>query len=267
MNNYVTHEELDKLLRGYEKIGSIEDHVTKLDSVLRKFLNENIELFGTKTKAEMDLKITSLTQKFEATLKASMESSKVTNMREIIELCKAQIESQSKNILNETLSIIDKKSKDIRNNVEDSVSSKLISSQKESENVLNILKREIYSNIMTYQEIVENLCATSIQKAIDSHRSTLETLVNNVLSDQYKQLVAEFVQMKVDIQMELTQKVVDKKFIEDKMSKLENDLLSKTQETINFQIDQSRAMMEQSARAEISDSLKQASNQMLNSLL
>ncbi|MEO5348880.1 MAG: hypothetical protein H7836_04465 [Magnetococcus sp. YQC-3] len=267
MEKAITQEQLEQILKGYEKIGAVDNQIAKLDTVFRKFISETIDLARSQLKNELDIKINSLVQKFDTTIKNAIDSAKANNFKEVVELCKVQIEAQSRNILSENLKLIEKKSNDIRNNTEQSISQKLLISEKEVESSISNVKRDMYAQIVNFEKYVENLCVVSMQKAIDTHKGAIETLITSELSAQYQSFKEQLSQIHYEIMKELENKIIDKKLIDDRLASIEKDLLAKTQGVINFQLDQSRAMMEQSARAEISESLKLASKEMLTSLL
>jgi hypothetical protein len=265
--SYITREELDVFLRGYEKIGSLDSIASQIDGALRKYILESFETNVGAIKRELSASMNNLSQKFESMIKQSADSSKTANLREVIELSKVQIEAQSRNIMTETLKTIDKKSSEIRNNIEQSISQKLLINEKEIDSKVTTLKSLIWQEIMNYQSMIENLCVSSIQKAIESQRTTIEGLIEDTLHNHYSKIKEDMTQLRLVIMSELENKIVDKKLIDERLADMEKQLVSKTQNVINFQLEQSRAMMEQSARAEITDSLKHASKDILNSLL
>lgn len=264
--NFVKHEELEKALQSYEKTGSLEKIAGKIDAGLRKFITESLDNIKMVLRSEQDSRITQLTQKFESIVRSSVDTAKSSNFKEMASYTRTQIEAQAKLILDDTLKIIDKKSQDIRFGLEQSITQKLIITQKEVDSTISVMKTDIYNQILTYQQYIENLCTTSIHKAVESHKGSIETMINDTLNTHYSKLKEDFSQMKAEIQLELNNKVVDKTYIEDKLLNMERELVAKTQENINFQIEQSRNMMEQSARAEINESLKQASSNLLKTL-
>lgn len=265
--SYITRQELETLLRGYEKIGSLDSIASQIDTALRKYIDTSFENNMSNIKRELATSLNNHAQRYDSLIKQSADTSKSANFREVIELSKVQIEAQSRSILTETLKTIDKKSSEIRNNIEQSISQKLLINEKEVDSRVTTLKSLIWQEIMNYQSMVENLCVSSIQSAIESQRATIQGLIEDTLHNHYSKIKEDMTQLRLAIMGELENKIVDKKLIDERLADMEKQMVAKTQSVINFQLDQSRQIMEQSARAEITDSLKHASKDILNSLL
>lgn len=264
---YVSHDELDKILRAYEKAGNLENISKTIDTNLRKHLQDVSENHAISLKKEIETKITNQTSKFESQIRQTTENMKSSIVKEINDVIKYQIDVLNKSVLSENLKVIDKKFQEVRSYLDGSITQKLTLHEKEYANNLSIAKREIYSQFVNFQTFVENLCVTSIQKAIESQKSTIENLVQSTLKEEYQKIKEDVSQLRSDIMNELENKIVDKKMIDERIAQIENELVAKTHSLIEFQLEQSRVMMEQSARAEIAESLKVTSKNILNALV
>jgi len=256
IKNLVTKEELESILKQYEKVGQIERVSTKIDSELKSFVMKTIESQVENLKVMFSNNLKEISTSYDSMNKSQSQAIQKNIMNEVQVLVKGQLEIFSNRLLADCLKQIEKKADDIRIQFDKSISNKTVNLEKVVDGKIFEHTKAVNDKMVSYQGIVENLCSESIFKAIDAHRSVVENIVTTKLSESYESVKDDFANLKNFLMSELTKKVIDKKMIEDRLNTIEGDLIAKTQDIIKFQIEQSRQMMEQSTRAEINESLK-----------
>jgi len=264
--NFVTEAALELALKEYEKISTSAANAQKLDAQFRKFFETMAEASAKALRTEVDSKLNQIIVELDRKIALAASSTETKVSSDIL-----------------------KKLDSLKRGVEDQISAQVNSNIQAKSEQLNALVNQSLARMKKEQEVFDSRLndefEVKMRSLTDKTVSTAQAAANEVcqrtvvsVSTQTIHTVEtslatynSFAQAKFDeftqlLVKELEQKAVDKERLLKHISSIEKDLLAKTQGIIAFQIEQARAMMEQSARAEMREGIRERLADVLTSL-
>lgn len=264
--DYITRDELDKAIARCEKLGTAEKHLSKMDVELRGYFRDLIDALDLKASQSVDNKIAAMSDKTQAAIKNSESTIKNNLIKEV-----GDVLDNSKGHITETvLASVYKTLKDLTIDVEQKIKSQnqelKIKVQDDLNSTVKTVDESVQAKILEFKAEVESDLHKRIHKAVNQASNLFTKTLVETFDKHQEEFKNELKLFKQSIDEELSHKVVDKQAIDGKFAQIESEMKAKVQQIINFQLDQARFMMEQSARAEISESLKSLTGNFLGSL-
>lgn len=254
--DYITRDELDKILGLYEKLGTSEEYVGKIDVSLRAYQKNLIDESEMRTSQLIEQKISLLSNKLQDVIRNS-ESLVHNNISKEV----GEVLDKAKSHITETvLDTVFKSLQEFKNSYEEKSNSKDFDFKlKVNSDLLAIstsVNEEVASSIKNFKSEMTNEIHDKIFDIINHAAGLFEKTTKSILNEYATKTINQISEFRYDVQEEMKKKVVDKSQIDSKFSDIEIEMKQKVQELINFQLDQARCMMEQSAKNEIDASLK-----------
>lgn len=264
--NFVTPEELDKRLAGYERLGTSQTVCGGLEDTIKKSVRVSIEnshveltnliedragqlfnkldLHVKKYMDNLSLQIQEVTQK---SLSSGIEKAKRDIDLDLNVAIKAKIE--------EPFSQLTLLQKTFEATIEKVFFSKLDNFELQLKNEMKNFEKEWIekASLMTSNAVeeIKDSVATQSHSFVSSHANNISRIIE---------------ELRTDLSFEMSKKLVDKQAIEQKMKEIEAELHKKAQSVIDFNIAQARHNMEQSARAELEEGIKSAAGKIISGL-
>ncbi len=263
---YITREEFEKALNRYDKLGTAEKYVGKMDAELRKYQKDLVDSLEFKNSQLLETKLATVSDKISSAIKASESNIKNSIMKEVSEV----LDATKTHISESVLSSVYKSLKDISLQTEQTINNQLsIAKAKFSNEIEQFSKSvelEMGSKLSLFEHSMQTYTQDKINAAVGHSSSLFTKTMNGIVSDFHSETISLVLDLRTSLSDELGKKIVDKAAIESKFAEIESEMKSKVQQLITFQLDQARNVMEQSARAEINESLKTLTGNFLGSL-
>lgn len=262
----VTREEFEELKQSLLSLNTVEGLLSKFDRVTREWvLSENAKLTSVIT--------ASVSQKFETTVSVQdtknekqVLSAITRALKEFDVLAKSQWVNQKSELENSVLKTVRDKVDAIRSMVQDIATTQTSALRNEVDSKLALYLKDLSDRQKSFEEILETVAQTSTQRALEGLLSSVQQLVTGEISSHLKEVSVKFAEMRLDVLNQLSEKVIDKQMILDRMTEIERDISSKAKSIIDFNIEQARANMERNAKAEISEGVRLAASQLVAGL-
>jgi polyhydroxyalkanoate synthesis regulator phasin len=264
--NFVTIEELDKRLAGHEKLGTSQTVCGELEDAIRKNVRVSIENSHVDlTKIIEDQsellfnKIDSHVKKYMDNLIAQIQIENAKTISSEIIKAKRDIDHDLnlaiKAKIEEPISQISFLQKNFEITIEKIFFSKLDIFESHLKNEMKKFEKEwLEKSALTTSNAVEEI-KDSVAKQSHSFISNHASSISKIIED-----------LKTDLSFEMSKKLVDKQAIEQRIREIEEELNKKAQNLIDFNISQARHNMEQSARAELKESINSAAGKIISGL-
>jgi hypothetical protein len=254
--DFITRDELDKILRGYEKLGASEKCVGKMDVELRVYQQSLVDGLELKMTQLIDNRIAVLSDSLNTQVKSSHSSIQNALTKEVGEI----LEKSKAHIMESVLASVHKTLRDISSQNENLLKAKINEAKTKFSEEFEIAKNSTLTEVKTsmsgFKHDLENELEEKIFTAISSATHNFTKHFTNLLNESQGFVSDKVLDLMTFVSSELDKKVVDKNAIDSKFVQIEHDMRIKVSEIISFQIEQARHMMEQSARAEIRENLK-----------
>jgi len=259
---FVTPEELALTLRAYAKASEVDSRLRDTDSAIRVFVERTLEIANRQLLTRVALDLDAVKTDTQKALSTQISATKEAVTRDLTADVASLREGVSQYLLNQAMQAIDRKSDEMRREylsvhekTQDQVSQALKAHHEDSSTRLD----HVLSTAETLAKKVSDEVARS---HVESVQKQTVAAVENALAEIAQLQAKKFEEFRAVLEMELSQKVIEKSQIERKIQEIEHELRAKTQSVIEFQLEQARVMMEQSARSEVRDGI-QASLQMI----
>lgn len=267
--NFVTPKELDQRLAGYEKLGTSDTVCGELEEKIKKSVRASLESSHVQLTALIEDRAGQLFNKLDSHVKKYMDnlsvqiqdaaqkslSSSIDNAKRDIELdLNLVIKSKTQEAL-EAFAQLTLSQKGFEATMEKVFWSKL-------DNFESQLRNEMQEFEKIWIDKATSMSSNAVEEVKDSVASQSHSFISSHLSNVGK-IVEE---LRVDLSIEMSKKLVDKQAIEQKMREIEADLNKKAQSVIDFNIAQARQNMEQAAKAELEEGIKSAAGKIMSGL-
>lgn len=259
---FVTPEELEIALRSYAKSSDLDSSIRETDASLRVFIERTIQIANRELLTKVALDLNAAKTDHQKSLHTQIGAAKESTLRELEVTLASLKDGVSHYLLNQAMQAIDRKSDENRREY-------LGFAGKAQEQINQTIKSHDDDSLKRVEAALSSAEAVARKTADEVARSHVESVqkqtvaaVENALSEIAQHQAKKFEEFKTVLDYELSQKVIEKAQIERKIQEIEVELRAKTQSVIEFQLEQARVMMEQSARSEVRDGI-QASLQML----
>jgi hypothetical protein len=262
----VTREEFEELKGKLLSLNTVEGLLSRFDRVTREWV------LGEKAKLETAFSNT-LEQRFGSTIAVQDTKNEkqvlaaiTRSMKEFEVAIKGQWLNQKTELENSVLKTVRSKVDEIRSMVQEIATTQTSALRNEVDSKLSLYLKDLGSRQKTFEEILETVAQTSTQRALEGLLSSVQQLVTGEISSHLKDVSVKFAELRLDVLNQLSEKVIDKQMILDRMIEIERDISAKAKSIIEFNIEQARANMERNAKAEISEGVRLAASQLVAGL-
>jgi hypothetical protein len=264
--NFITESELDKRLELYEKLGTAEKEIGNAEERIKKYLREYVDQSQIEIKKLIEEKNELLLNKIQANLKNQLDLVTQSIQKIAIETTEAVIEKAKREIELQINTDIKNKTDELR--VSNNLSQKAFEANLEKlvSVKLNEFELDFQKRKNTFEEEWIEKSKIESRNAINSLKKEISEQTENQINETLKKVLNLIDELKSDLTLEMSKKLVDKNAIEQKIKEIEFELTNKTLEIIDFNINQARFQMEQSARAEVQEGIKQVASQIIAGL-
>lgn len=255
---YVTKEELDAALKGYERLGASEEYGRVLDAQFRSYFGRLIEQSASSVQTKSELKISEVQNEFFsnlAVLRRELTAAVESGIGVRIDSLKTSL---AESVLAQTSQLLQAKSDQLHSFI-----SAHAAAHKQAIDDLDKKLAEAQSDAI--KKIAEDCKASSaeisaaiVSTALESYAAQVKQSVDNTLAQTVDLVSDKMKQFEDLLARELSEKTIDRERILKQMRDIELELHVKSQAVIDFQVEQARQMMEQSAKAELRDGLNNA---------
>lgn len=248
----ITKEELEKVLESYETKNISNEKAREIDSSVKKFTTEKFETLKLDITQANSKQHSDLMDKVQSMLKQFEQSFKGSVLQEVNNVVVIMKKSMTEQVLAETHEVIKKFMMENSSQVGSTLQGY---NSRVSENVnaqMSQLHVEIDSKLSRFNESVKYQVEQEIKSGVHSQADNFSQMLTSKVVEQYEKVSSLIENFKKDISFDLDKKIVDKQSIEAKFSKIEEELKSQIGKTIDHHTEQTRNMMEQYAKAEIS---------------
>lgn len=263
---YVTVEELQKILAAYDRLGSAQTEAGKVEDRLRKFAQTVAEEKTLALHTTLKHEISTVTQK--AALEAKT-ASQIVAQQVTVELHKTfdgLVRKLKESLLTDLTAYIKLRTDETHsqsmakiNAIADASEKKLVSQHLKTWNDLRDEQEAAKAAILAEAKKAATVVTEEAEKEISKETEAWVRL-------HTQNVGTIFEEFKIYLTEQLNLKLVDKQAIEQKMRDIESDLLKRATQIIDFNVQQARQQMETSARAEVKDGIKEAASQIIGSL-
>lgn len=264
--NFVTNEELDKRLAGFERLGTSQTVCGELEDTIKKSVRVSIENSHVELKALVEDRAGELFNKLDSHIKKYMDNLSLQIQEATQKSLSSGIEKAKRDIdldlnvaikakIEEPFSQLTYLQKSFESRIEEVFEAKL-------KNFETRFKNEMKNFEIEWSDKTSEMISTSNEHLKDSLANQSHSFIHSHILN-IRKVVEE---LKSDLSKEMSKKLVDKQAIEEKLKEIQDELHKKAQSVIDFNIAQARHNMEQSARAELEEGIKTAAGKIISGL-
>lgn len=262
----VTHEQLEKILKGFEKLGAAEREIRNYDKQVKTWVVEWSDRKTLELNKDLGEKLNGLNEQFDGRFRTMLLQSYNNLNTEINAKIAESVEKSAKGISALILDAMKARLAEIKTYAQEVAEIKVNEAEKDLKASAATLKAAIRADLEMFEEKVKTDTDAVLIKNTLSLEAAVKQMVANTLAEEtayVREVINKFTSDLGDI---LAEKVIDKEAIEQKISEVQSSLANKTQSVINFNIEQARQQMEYAAQAEIKDGIKEASAQIFGAI-
>jgi hypothetical protein len=263
---YVTLEELHKILGAYDRFGSGQVEAGKVEDRLRRYIESQSEekMLVSQSKFRHELSAVSQKAAIEAKTASQIVAQQVT--AELHKTFENLTKKLKDSLLADMIAHVKTRTDDIQSQalskisaIADASKKDLVSQHHKIWDDLKKAQQESAADILAQSKAVAHSCVYESEKEISEETSShIKIHIQNVTTI--------FENFKLYLTEQLNHKLVDKQAVEQKMRDIENDLLARANQIIDLNVQQARTQMESSARAEVREGMKDAATQLIGLL-
>lgn len=264
--NYITPKELDQRLAGYEKLGTSQTVCGGLEDSIKKSVRASLDNSQVELTAIIEDRAEKLFNKLDAHVKKYMDNLSVQIQEAALKSLSSGIEKAKRDLELDLNLLVKARIEEpfsqltsLQKNFEDTIA-KVFFSKLESFEVQ--LKTEMKNFEGEWITKANDMTSISIEQVKDSLASQSHSFLN-VHTTKIEKIISN---LRDDLTLEMSKKLVDKQAIEQKMLEIEAELSKKAQSVIDFNIAQARHNMEQAAKAELEEGIKTAAGKIISGL-
>lgn len=261
--NFITENELDKRLELYEKLGAAEKEIGNAEERIKKYLREYVDQNHIEIKKLIEEKNELLLNKIQANLKNQLDLVTQSIEKIAIQTATSAIDKAKREIELQIATDIKNKTDEIRTNINLSQKAFEANLEKLMSVKLNEFEIDFKKRKTTFEEEWIEKSKIESRNAIYSLKKEISEQTENQINVTLKKVLNLIEELKSDLTIEMSKKLVDKTAIEQKIKDIEFQLINKTLEIIDFNINQARSQMEQSAKAEVKEGIKNLAGQII----
>lgn len=263
---FVEVNELDKRLELYEKIGGGEKAASQVEEKIRKYVRDQNEILcGSLTKI-VEERAAQNYAKLDLHIKKYVENLGVKIEEATKSMLASSLDRMRRDLITEVMLTIKNKGEEIRTSIVNTQKSYEATLEKSFETRNQDFQSKIREEVTEFDKRVMEKTINIAERSILTVTTTISRETQESLS-QHLSLIGKIVEeLRADLSIEMSKKLVDKSAIEQKMREIEYELTKKAQAVIDFNVNQARSNMEQAARAEVQEGIKQAASQIISGL-
>ena len=256
--DFVTQAELQSILNQFAKITAMEDRFRDVDMTFRAYVDRVVanEAGGIRRTAITDLGAAK--SEIGQTILNQVAAVKLAVTSDFSSKFALAASEAKDAAVNQSLESLEKKANELRGEfhsadakTKSDVDSKLASHKAE-------LSQSVSEGVESASVKAAAASASEAKALLQSFQTQSHQSVENALkqiSDTVAKSLKGFHEV---LSKELASKVIDKQKIEAKIESIQAEIQAKAQSVIDFQLEQARLMMEQTAKAEVKDGIQSA---------
>ncbi len=264
--NFVTPKELDQRLAGYEKLGTSDTVCGELEEKIKKSVRASLESSHVQLTALIEDRAGQLFNKLDSHVKKYMDNLSVQIQDVAQKSLSSSLEKAKRDIELDLNLVIKSKTQEAFAQLTLSQKGFEATMEKVFWSKLDNFESQLRNEMQEFEKIwidkATSMTSNAVEEVKDSVASQSHSFISSHLSNVGK-IVEE---LRADLSIEMSKKLVDKQAIEQKMREIEADLNKKAQSVIDFNIAQARQNMEQAAKAELEEGIKSAAGKIMSGL-
>jgi hypothetical protein len=253
---FVSRDEIVSILAPYAKSSDLEVRVRETDTSTRLVLDRSVSAAQQTLQLKLLGDLSAVRTEVMNALQSQIVTAKDSVLREVEIKLAAFRTSIAEQAASQALEVVAKKTSEIY--------AQLQGSQTKLKEDIEFLVKQKHedsgSRLESFLPVVETSAKAIAEEVavskVQSLQTTLVSTVQGALSEISQSQTRAFQEFRAVLETELSQKVIDKAQIERKIIEIEGEMQSRIRSVIEFQIEQARAMMEQSARSEVRDGVQ-----------
>ena len=265
-DQYVTQNELDKILERYDRLGAAQVEAGNTENRLRKYIDDLLIRRDQELSRKFNEAVAIASDKAAIEAKRAAENTAVKVTTELHQTFDGLAKKLKESLLSE-LSLLTKIKTD---EIQKSANSMMVSMRAETQNYLGTkidqLQLELKSEQELFHKTVLEKASTIADDGVKEVLDQTSLIVKNEINSNASKISLLLEELRLFVTDQMNQKLIDKQAIENKMREIEAELIKKTSSIIDFNIEQARNQMESSARAEVKEGIKEAASQLISGL-
>ena len=264
--NFVTPDELDKRLDLYEKLGSSELACAKMDEAIKKYVRQSLENSHMQITTLVEQRADQLYQKIDSHIKKYIENQSVHIQEHSLSTIGSFVDKAKRDLESDLNLAVKAKMQDAFVAVTNSQKSFEAATEKVFWSKLNEFETKMREEINAFEKTWIERASIMGEEAISKVKDGVQNSARVSLSEYVLKIEKIVEELRSELSIEMSKKLVDKQAIEQKMRDIEHELNKKAQGIIDFNIEQARQNMEQAARAEVEEGIKTAAGKIMSGL-
>jgi hypothetical protein len=252
---------IETYLSQYEKVGSVEQKVIQFHTEIKTTLTQMLESFEKEFSKRIGTDLNQFLLTMQNDMKANNNAMGGRISKDVEEKLALARVSLGKEVETLSMNVMKSKSDEIRTFIQQTLTAFKNTVLSETRLSVEVSHEFLNNRMKEFERILEGTLNVTISKALLALTTSVENTVRNNLATHLTEVLTQICTFNSTLNLLLAEKVIDKQAIEAKMQDIESNLNKQTKAIINFNIDQARAQMEASAKAEIQEGLKVASAQ------
>lgn len=264
--NFVTPNELDQRLGAYERLGESQKACGQMEESLKKYVRAQLEASQMQITTLVEERAVQLYQKVDVQAKKYIDNLATQIHDSTLKTISSSVDMAKRDLMSDLGLVIKSKISEAGQSLTSSQKSFEAALEKVFWTKLDSFQSQIRAEISDFEKIWLDRAAAVAEKAVGDVREGVSHLTKTKLEEHLYRIEKIIETLRSDLTIEMSKKLVDKQAIEQKMRDIEAELTKKAQSVIDFNINQARTQMEQSAKAEVRDGIKTAASQIMSGL-
>lgn len=266
MSDFVKRNELEKLLNMYDRLGSAQTEAGISENRLRKYIDELMVRRDQELSKKFNEAVAIAQDKAAIEAKKAAQHAIVSVTVDLHKTFDGLVKKLKESLLSDLSSLTKIKTDEILKHA----TSTMTAMKADTQNFLGTKIEQLHYSLKTEQTEFQRVVGLQAVQAADSGVSEITTqinaLVQKTLEAHTLNVDSLLKELRAYVTEQMNLKLVDKQAIEQKMREIEADLIKKTTSIIDFNVEQARAQMESSARAEVREGIKEAASQLISGI-
>lgn len=256
--DFVTQDEFHSVLNQFAKITALEDRFRDFDTVVRAYVDRVVASEGGSIRSKVISDLSAVKGEVSQSVSSQMTAVKEAVNSEFTAKLSTFTQEVKTDAIKHSSEALEKKANELRG---------------EFHSADTKLKSDVESKLTSHKSDLSTAVSDGLEKAVSkaalASSSETKALLQSFQSQSQQSVenaikqISEVVEKSLKsfhevLSKELASKVIDKQKIEARMESIQSEIHAKAQSVIEFQLEQARLMMEQTARAEVKDGIQSA---------
>jgi len=264
--NHVTHQELEKRLEAYEKLGGGQMAAGLIEDKLKKYVREQVSLTQTQITSLVEERASQLFQKVDLHVRKCVDNMGSQINESTQKTISALTEKAKRDLMTDLGLHVKAKMDELRVSIATSQKSFEAALEKVFWSKLDSFQSQIRTEINDFEKMVIEKSNGIAAGAVEDVREGVSVKARTMMSEHFFKIEKLVEDLRTDLTSQMSKKLVDKNAIEARIREIESELTKKAQSVIDFNINQARANMENAAKAEVKLGIQNAASEIISGI-